>query len=168
MSSLTQDRLKEVLGYDPETGSWTWLECRRHGFVGKLAGSEKPTKRGTCYRYIRVEGVLYLAHRLAFLYMTGKWPPNEVDHRNGETTDNRWKNLRFATRSQNAANCRAHKDSVSGVRGVSWDKVNSKWLAQICVNGRNMSLGRYETQKEAAKAYSMAERVYKGTFRRIG
>lgn len=165
MSSLTQDRLKEILHYNPETGVFTWKQSLRYGFKGKRAGSRKATKRGVCYEYIRVDRKLYIAHRLAFLYMEGAFPPDEVDHINRDTTDNSWINLRKATRAENLRNSSVHSDSASGAKGVSWDKVNQKWVAQICVHGKNMHLGRFLMQEDAMRAYVAAEKVYKASFK---
>lgn len=154
---LTQKRLKELLHYDPETGLFTWLKrvanCVK---IGEIAGGK--TNRG--YIRLRVDGKKYLANRLAFLYMTGKWPTNEVDHENTIRDDNSWKNLRDATRSQNCQNKKkARSDSKTSSLGVSFHKANKKFTARIQEpNGERIYLGSYLTLEEAAAAYLVAKR----------
>jgi len=155
---LTKEQLKEVLDYSPETGVWVWKKATRKGFTGKRAGQ---LSRG--YRYIRLFGRLYLEHRLAFLYMEGEIPPQQVDHINRVRADNRWDNLRHASHTENCHNMWSNRNT-SGVKGVSWDKKNSKWLAQISVNGKQMNLGRFATKEEAAAAHKSAAKVLHGSF----
>src|SRR3546814_1707207 len=88
--------------------------------------------------------------------MTGKWPPGEVDHRNGARDDNRWCNLRKATKAQNQANARRRRDNTSGVKGVTWNKARKKWVAQIQAGGKRMSLGGFPTIDAADNAYQKA------------
>jgi hypothetical protein len=98
-AALTQARLKELLHYDPESGAITWASRPSSRVkVGMLAGKVHPTQG---YRQVRADKSLYYAHRLAWLYMTGEWPAADVDHINHVRDDNRWSNLRGATRSQN-------------------------------------------------------------------
>lgn len=150
---LTQERLKELLSYDPETGLFTWLS--QHGArvrTGSVAGSR------TVKRYIRigVDGALYMAHRLAWLYTYGVWPPQEIDHRDGVRWNNVLSNLRLATPSQNSQNQRgAHRDGTSGFLGVS--RAGKKWKGQITYGGENVYLGRFDTAEQAHAAYLAAK-----------
>src|SRR3546814_8274071 len=89
--------------------------------------------------------------------MTGKWPRGEVDHRNGARDDNRWCNLRKATKAQNQANARRRRDNTSGVKGVTWNKARKKWVAQIQAGGKRMSLGGFPTIEAAANDYRSEE-----------
>lgn len=146
--TLTQARLKELLHYDPETGRFT----RRVSRGGYAVGSRAGTTTGRGYLILCVDRKCYLAHRLAFLYMTGSWPPAEVDHINRDPSDNRWENLRLATRQENSWNIGLRGDNTSGHRGVSWDKENEKWQARGARDGRRVHLGRFESLEEAAAA----------------
>jgi hypothetical protein len=150
--TIPYERLREVLDYDPEIGKFTWA-CSRLGrgcVRGKAAGCVK----GEGYHYITIDGYGYLAARLAFLYMTGEWPEYEIDHINLIRTDNRWKNLRAASRKQNAANVPAHKDNQCGFKGVK--KCRGKWQARIMASGVNVHLGSFCSTKEAHAAYCAA------------
>ena len=143
---LTQERLKELLKYDPETGDFWWIAERQKG---QYAGTQD--KGG--YIHIQVDCHRYPAGRLAVLYMTGKWPNGDVDHINKRSDDNRWKNLREATRSQNKANGRKYKNNFSGFKGVCWNARQKKYQGQISCNGRQMYLGYFSSPEEAARAY---------------
>jgi hypothetical protein len=99
---LTQERLKEILHYDPETGMWTWIKERK--YMNILVGSIAGTVKSNGYLYIGIDRKQYRASRLAFLYMTGKLPPDEVDHKNRVRLYNRWSNLRLVTHSENQQN----------------------------------------------------------------
>lgn len=162
---VTLDRLKALLQYEPETGVWTWLVARsnRHP-AGAIAG----TTQSNGYIYIGIEGKLYLSHRLAWFYMTGKWPANAIDHINRNRADNRRLNLREATMAQNLANTLKHKDNVSGYKGVCWHTAAKKWHAQICVNMQHINLGLYTSKEEAYAAYVAAANNFHGEFANYG
>lgn len=145
---LTQEKLKQLLHYDPATGRFRWLVNRSRS---ALAGTEAGTVHPNGYVYVKVLGRSYRAHRLAWLYMTGKWPRRQIDHRNRDRADNRWKNLRLATQSQNIANRGARADNALGVRGVR--RHGNKFSAKINVNGKRKYLGLFATVEEAASAY---------------
>jgi hypothetical protein len=168
VSTLTVDRLREVLNYDPETGKFTWLRrsidqlptvC--HGkiwnvrWAGMVAGS-------LCKEYlaISIDKRLHKAHRLAFLWMTGKWPENEVDHINGKKVDNRWVNLRdvdHRTNSQNSRRARSNNKST-GLLGAYFDKSCGRFSSTIYVDGKWRWLGYFETAEAAHSAYVKAKR----------
>jgi hypothetical protein len=114
MQGLTQERLKEVVSYDPETGKFLPVSRRRRITPGRPLGSI----RSHGYRMLAVDGVRYYAHRLAWLYMTGAWPAGSIDHANTDRADNRWANLRQATPSQNGANTVRQARNKSGFKGV--------------------------------------------------
>jgi len=166
---LTQDALKEILKYDPETGLFYWLVTRgRHARPGKLAGTPHKVKRSkSAYWRIKINSRYYLAHRLAFLYMTGTWPINQPDHKNTDTLDNRWDNLRDATPSQNQANRAARKDNKTGFKGVYFDTTSGKYRAEIQVNKKQIGLGYFENPEAASAAYAMAAHQYFGEFARV-
>lgn len=162
---LTQVRLKELLSYNPETGVFTWLaypnaQYRSSARIGHPAGSI--TTRG--YRCIGVAGRIYAEHRLAWLYMTGEWPKDQIDHRNGVKTDNHWANLRKATHSQNAMNKTTYKSNTSGHKGVS--RFRDKWAANVSVQGHQKFLGYFTTVEGAAAAVAEARTKLHGDFAR--
>ena len=159
---LTADRAHESLAYDPETGVFSWRESRR----GVRPGVCGRVSKAHGYHDICVDFRLYRAHRLAFLLMAGDLPPPDfdVDHINGNKTDNRWTNLRLATRSQNSINAKPRAHSASPAHGVTWDATRQKWRAQIRVDGRKVNLGRYAELSEAQRAYTSASARYHGAF----
>jgi hypothetical protein len=149
---LTQERLKQLLNYDPETGVFTWKEDRRGGAkAGCVAGSYT---RG--YREVRIDSRRYLSHRLAWLYIHGSFPVDELDHINRIKSDNRIANLREATHGQQGYNQGRRSNNRSGFKGGCWHKQRRKWLAQIMINGKRKHLGYFSTALEAALAYDKA------------
>lgn len=159
---LTVERLKELLSYDPETGVWTWLiSPRQNVAVGSPAGY---LQNG--YRVITIDRKPYRAARLAFLYMTGILPAIFIDHENLNRSDDRWSNLREASRSANGANRPINKNNTSGFKGVSWHRSAGKWGARIRVCGRSRRLGLFSTPEAAHAAYIVAADLHFGEFAR--
>jgi hypothetical protein len=162
---ITQAKLKKVLDYNPKTGVFTWLtELNTRVMAGDKAGSVG--KNG--YRRIAIGGRTYPAHRLAFLYMTGEWPPSQVDHKNGKPSDNRWRNLRAATPTENTRNKRVQKNNATGVKGVYFHKGNRRYFAKIHVDGKHIHLGAFRCQTAAHLAYCRAAKLHFGEFARFG
>lgn len=153
--SLTKERLDHLLLLNPEAGIFTWkIPIARHR-AGDVAGC----KHANGYVRIRIDGILYLAHRLVWLHLHGKFPAHQIDHINGARHDNRPINLREADQFQNNQNIRTPTSkNKSGFLGVSWDKRSKKWRAQIQSYGKDLSLGRFETAEEASAAYMKAKR----------
>lgn len=152
MEVLTAERLRELLDYNPATGVFTWKRKTGSKSAGSLAG----TPHNGRYINIQVAGKQYRAHRLAWLWMTGSWPHAEVDHRIG--LSNAWENLRLVTRHANMQNQRrAHKRNSCGFLGVT--KQGMKYRPRLWVNGRNMSLGLFDTPEQAHAAYLSAKRT---------
>lgn len=145
-SELTQDRLRELFDYDQDTGVFT-----RKVFMGGTAraGSIAGSKHCRGYIVISVDHKRYLAHRLAWLYVHGTWPIDNIDHVNLNRMDNRITNLREASTADNNYNQAIRCDNTSGIKGVSWVSKRRKWLAQCSVNGKNKNLGLYEDKMEA-------------------
>lgn len=162
---LTAARLREVLHYDPETGVFRWRMDRDRAGNAK-AGDIAGRIASTGYRQIRVDNRLYKAHRLAFLYMTGEWPEQHVDHRDGDRLNNAWSNLREATPSQNGANRGATKRNKLGVKGV-YRNHDGKFKASICLDGEQVYLGTFDTPAEAASIYAVAAKDMHGEFARV-
>lgn len=155
-SELTAARLRELLHYEPETGVFTRAMHRGGGRkVGDVAGSLD--KKG--YRVIAIDGRAYKAHRLAWLYMTDRWPAEQIDHRNRQRADNRWRNLREADNAQNQQNIGLRSNNSSGFHGVSWHRGQSKWCARITVDKRLRSIGYFRDPSEAGAAYAAAKRA---------
>lgn len=148
MTELTQKRLLEALDYDPDTGFFTWKLVRTgRRKTGSVAGYKCP-RYGTIR--IRIDGRNYQAHRLAFLFMNGYWAENEVDHINSISGDNRWCNLREATRSQNSANRGVTSRNKLGVKGIS--KSHNRYRVDV----QSRYIGQFKTLKEACEAYNIA------------
>lgn len=154
-SMLTQNKVKELLDYRPKTGDLIWrVECGKNKMTGKIAGC-LCKHHGYCN--IKIDGKLYRAHRLIWLYVYGAWPIGDIDHVNGVRHDNRLSNLREATRSQNAQNQRKPRvTNTSSYLGVSAHK--GKWMAQIQVNGKKHYIGCYSTPEAAHVAYLVKKR----------
>ena len=162
-SELTQERLKELLHYDPETGLFTWIKRPSNRVkVGDIAG--KPGPIG--YVRIGISGVVYFAHRLVFLYMDGDFP-EEVDHINGVRDDNRWSNLRRATKAENRRNVGKKIVNTSGFKGVSFVERLGKYQARIWFH-KTIHLGLYDTPEEAHAAYCEAADRLHGDFSNHG
>lgn len=134
MIPLTLDLLKELLSYDPSSGEFTRLvSTSSNAMCGDTAWHL--TSNG--YIYIRINGRFFPAHRLAWFYMTGKWPSDEVDHVNGIKNDNRFENLREVTHAQNQWNKGKPKNNNSGFKGVCWHKQTKSWRAKLGFHGKH-------------------------------
>lgn len=155
---LTQELLKKYLSYNPETGLFIRLiTTSRKANAGLVAG--RVDKQG--YVRISVMGKHQKAHRLAFLYMTGAFPSMDVDHINGNRSDNRWINLRDVPASINVQNIfMPQTNGTSGYRGVSFHKKSGKYRATIRANGKTKQIGTFLTAEEAGNAYLMAKSVF--------
>jgi len=158
---LTQKRLKGLLRYDPDTGLFSWAKGRSGCKKGQVVGYTN----GRGWLRVKLDGKHYKLHRLAFLYMEGEFPSEEVDHANGVKNDNRWCNLRKATRSQNMANRKSGGNSVTGYRGVL--PSGGRFWAQITKDGKRVHLGMYDSPEKAYKAYCKAAKELYGEFARF-
>ncbi len=158
--TLTQKYLKEILEYNSDTGNFIRLVRKSsNAMPGNIAGSYLRTA-GKTYIEMRIDGKRCLAHRLAFLYMTGVLPKNEVDHINGDGSDNRWINLRLVTHTENQRNKRLVENNTSGHVGVSWNKRENKWRSYITVNMKQLHLGYFYDIKNAIEVRKDAEKQY--------
>lgn len=152
--------LKEYLSYNPNTGLFIWLKGKNKG---KPAGSYSGL-------YVRINlcGKLQYAHRLAVAYMTGEMPETSIDHKNRDTKDNRYCNLRIAGYPNNGANSKRPSNNTSGFKGVYFCKYTGKYRARIYRNNRKYELGRFETAQEAANARADAATHLHKEFARVG
>ena len=156
---FSQSRLKELLHYDQATGIFRWITNRKGGpRAGDIAG--KSLTNG--YLRIGVDGKLYYAHRLAFFYMTGRWP-DQIDHFSGDRIDNRWCNLRESDFTMNAQNRRtANPSNRVGLLGVTINK--KAFVAQISVGRKTIYLGSFNSAKDAHDAYiKMKRKLHAGS-----
>lgn len=149
---MRQHEFKRILDYDPETGVFTWIKkTSKKVVVGSPAGSH--IKSG--YLVIGINGRLYYAHRLAFLYMEGAIP-DLIDHKDGDRSNNAWSNLRPATSQQNVLNAKLASNNTSGRKGVSWHRGAGKWSAYIILDGKKRHLGLHDDVEGAHAAYMVA------------
>jgi hypothetical protein len=148
---LTQKELKELLHYDPNTGIFTWCINKRGCKIGNIAGYCDPKN----YIIIGINGKLYGAHRLAWLYVYGIWPKDQIDHIDGNPNNNRISNLRECDNRGNQQNKTKQKNNKSGYLGVYFYR--NKWVAQIKHQKKVYHLGRYNTPEEAHDAYLRAK-----------
>ena len=157
---LTQSELKSILHYDEFTGIFTRLKSEG----GVVAGSICNSHNNEDYIVTRISNKRYSAHRLAFLYMLGAFPANQVDHKNGIKSDNAWSNLREATNSENAQNKRKHmSNNTVGYLGVGFHVRDKNFVARITINGKLKYLGSFATAKDASERY-LAEKRKLHTF----
>lgn len=156
---LTQARLKGLLHYDPDTGVFFWVAPTGSKVKpGAIAGCTR--KDG--YKTIRICGHSYLAHRLAWFYITGGWPKNQIDHMDGSPSNNAWENLRDVTLSVNMQNQRKARANNCSTKllGATFEKRSGLFQAQIVINGKNKYLGLFDTAEQAHEAYAVAKRKF--------
>ena len=159
---ITLEYIKQIISYDPETGVMVWTGhkpwTKRNKQVGNI------NKDG--YWSVMVDGVNYPVHRLAWFYMTGTWPAKDIDHADLNRTNNKWVNLREATRGQNMQNGSLRADSSTGYKGVTKHRPTGKFRAYIKKSGKQKHLGLFLTAEEASEAYKAAAKAEYGEFYR--
>ena len=160
---LTHRRLIEVADYNPKTGLFIRRsKSGRKGKIGAVMGCK--SKGPSAYTRIRIDGVLYLGHRLAWFYVYGAWPEDELDHRDQDRYNNRLDNLRPATRHYNSLNQGIRSDNKSGYKGVVWLKQKKRWRASATLNGTTHYLGTYRSARDAGAAYKAFVLEHHGEF----
>lgn len=170
--TLTAAEVRAMLDYDPETGVFTW----RHRpdmrpqwnarYAGKRAGYEFTAKGGRRYRAVRIHDWPFVEQRLAWLYVTGAWPVALVDHWDNDGVNNRWDNLREASKRQNAANSKISRANTTGYKGVNFHQ--GRFRATIrSTGGKQIYLGSFDTAEAAAAAYEAAAKVHFGEYARV-
>lgn len=162
---ISAEEARQLLDYNPETGTFTWRVGRRGtARVGSIAG--RMDSGG--YIQISVNGKRYQAHRLAWLVTYGVEPQEHIDHIDGNPSNNRLNNLREASYAQNCRNRRINSNSTSGYKGVSWAQSDKKWRAGIRVDNKLIYLGGFDTPEEAYAAYCKAAVQFHGEFANFG
>jgi len=160
---ITQEELKSLLSYDKNTGLFKWIKTvSATGIKHSNAGCLSPIG----YIYIGINRKSYKAHRLAWLYVYGYIPKNQIDHINGNKADNRLCNLREVTTYQNALNQKLAKNNTSGIKGISLCKKTNKWNVRITINGIRKSLGCFDDIELAELVIKEARDLYHGEFAR--
>lgn len=162
---MDAELVRKLFDYSPDTGVLRWkINISRHR-AGAVAGIVRGDKR---YIEVRYRGSWFAAHRLIFLFVEGRWPEPEVDHENRDGCDNRWDNLREATRAQNAQNRRVAKTNKVGLKGVLVVERYGvkKFEARIRIAGKQKHLGRFDTAQEAHMAYVREAEKHYGPFAR--
>jgi len=161
---LTVERLRAVLDYDPASGVFRWrVDTGKKRLAGTVAGCS--TKTG--HAVIGIDGRLYLAHRLAWMWVNGQWPAEEIDHRNGDPSDNRITNLREASHAQNMRNSSIRSHNTTGFKGVHFYKRTGAWTAKVTAGGRQHFLGYFRSAQDAHAAYVAAAVRVHGEFHRV-
>lgn len=179
----TPEQLRELLSYDPDTGKLYWKTRPDEMFEGGSYPSYRLAKTWNTkyankaaftavkeggYFVGRVFKTNYLAHRVIWALHYGEWPETGIDHKNGNTADNRIDNLRLADQSKNSMNTKRRSDNKSGVKGVFWSEKSNKWCAQIAINGTSRHLGYYDDICDAGDAYERAAKESFGEFANFG
>lgn len=175
-AEVTVETLHELLSINVETGDLTWkgrgpewfTDSKSHGLWNQryAGGRAFATQHERGYLHGFILGRQFLAHRVVWAMVHGKWPSAQIDHINGAKSDNRPANLREASASQNQWNKGVRKDSASRSKGVYFDADRDKWVAEIRSNGRKRFLGRFADQSDAIAAYARASAELHGEFGR--
>lgn len=158
---ITQQYLKDILFYDPETGLFKWIQAK----FGRTLNKWITTQDKQGYVVIKIDGVQYLAHRLAWLYMTGEWPSELIDHKDTIKNNNKWLNLREANYQQNMQNRNVSYISTTNLKGV-FENSSGNFIARIQHNGEKINLGTYKTKEEAHEVYKLKASQIQGEFAR--
>jgi len=168
-NTYTAEYVLSVLDYTADSGKFIWKNRPKYHFKNarshsvwnkRYAGKEAGCLQKTGYIAMSLDNVKVYAHRIVFLLENGEWPENQVDHINGNRSDNRRSNLRLATRNQNQHNRSARLDNKLGIKGVCKHKQCNRYQAKIWVNSKCIHLGLFETQEEAKEAYRVAALKY--------
>lgn len=167
---ISQEQLRELLDYDPETGFLTWkprglemfnseraFKSWNSRYANKRAGCETVIRRGYRLRKINIFGQSLREHRVIWVWMTGEYGPDQIDHENRDATDNRWVNMRDGSDGVNNRNLSLYKTNTSGVCGVQWNSSRGKWLVRVEANKTKYFLGRFSNKDDAE---SVAKEFY--------
>jgi len=156
---ISHSDLLRSLHYNPLSGVFKWAVATSKTEINQEAGYI----RSDGYRYIQINGRQYLAHRLAWFYVYKEWPPNQIDHKDRNRSNNKLSNLRLSDHSLNAKNRTQYKNNTAGSVGIYYEKRLCKWRAMITVDGKTVNLGSFGDRECAIKARQKAE-VYFGFY----
>ncbi len=169
--------LRQILRYDPDSGDLFWLTRPQQMFpsadAAKAWNNRNANKKAFTaidsygYRFGKIFGRSYRAHRVIWALQTGEWPSNEIDHANGIGSDNSWSNLRETNRAQNSQNTSSRRGSSSKYLGVSRKSGEKNWCAQIRAKDQKRYLGSFESEIDAALAYDAAALKHHGPFAKL-
>lgn len=160
---LTRERVEELMTYDPESGLFRWKKVEGRGhreLEGKIAGCLAPNG----YIMLGIDKKLYRAHRVVFLLENGEFPKEKVDHIDGVGHNNKRTNLRKATQQENCFNTKPHKDSKTGVKGVSWSDAKQRFIVKIQANRKELYVGCFDNIEEAGEAAKQARIKHHGEY----
>ncbi len=150
---MDAERARELINYNPETGSMVWRLTRGRAVSGEIA----TYVRHDGYATLRMDRKHYYAHRVAWLVIHGSWPKCQIDHINGVRNDNRLENLRESNQSENLQNM-GKRVGVSKYTGVHLCRKTGKWISEIRHKKKKHYLGRFENEADAYQAYLEAKK----------
>lgn len=168
---LSIEFLRSVFTFDAETGELRWryrddMSAQWNGrYAGKIAGNRD--SKGTRYVWVSVNDILYAAHRIIWAVVTGAWPTNEIDHRDTDGKNNKFTNLREATRSQNLGNAKLSRANTSGFKWVSWNKKRCLWMALMQINNAKIIVGFGHDPKQLHESCAVIAKQNRKEFARI-
>jgi len=164
LTDLSAEYVRSIFNYDPVTGKVTWkITLSKRAVAGKPAGYLDDQGRIK----VGINDRCYMMHRIIWLWMTGSWPKYEIDHKDEIKSNNKWKNLRAATPSENHRNRGPQKNNTSGYKGVTYVPKRKRWIAGIKLNGYRHNLGSFTSAEEAYAAYCKAAIRLHGKFRKV-
>jgi len=161
---MTPEDVQRIFYYDPETGLLFWRERKQGRTFGSVGRKDKD---GYLFFKMNKHKDRFCVHRVAWAYVHRKWPDDQIDHINGNKSDNRLCNLREANTAENMRNVGRQSHNTSGLKGVSWHKLRNKWRADIKVNQKQKFLGLFECPAAASFKYQIAAESYHGKFARV-
>lgn len=154
-----EEYLKNNLRYEKDSGLLLWT-CE--GGFNRNTNEPAGTVLGDGYKAISTTFGVLKVHRICWYLFYEEWPTDQIDHADGDKTNNKISNLRSVTSQQNSFNTRPHKDGSSRYKGVTWNKRNSKWVSRICKDGKTKFIGHYIDEVDAAKAYNKFAKEFFG------
>ena len=168
-TDITLEKLKQFLDLDLETYTFTWKynPTMRPQWNGRNAGMRAGYNNKAGGIQIFFDGVKYKAHHLVWLWVYGKLPEKDIDHKDGNPLNNHPDNLREATITENARNKKRGINNKSGAKGVWYCKERNKYEVKIKVYGKHHFLGRYNSLEKAKAVYEKAAKFYFGEFARV-
>lgn len=143
-------RIEQCVSYCPDSGRLAWT-------TGQFAGKTISGTNTKGYIQLQIDGITLLGHRVCYCLMTGSMPPMDIDHIDGDKTNNTWSNLRLVNNSDNHKNMKIFKTNSSGVAGVAWNPIKNRWDSYITSRNRRFYLGRFKNFFDAVCARKAAE-----------